>query len=192
MQFKKILLTEDIEESLEIRVDEVVKGHKYHIKNRHTDGFEELSFVRFMTYQQMIDEGMPTEMIEAIVPKEERQCESCKYYITMEGVFTQDVIHALIMRMSYQYGWLKNGFYKKGIEALQQAEKQYELFTEIRQKYGFYHIPFTIENFIDKLKLKSEEEVQWDRSLINTFFEIDETVTVWNNKRDLIELIKNR
>lgn len=190
MQYKKIKLTDDIESDLGIRVEETIEGHRYAIRNRHTEGFEDLNFLRFLTYQQMLDNNIPSEIVEDIVPIDERNCDNCKYYIVSEGVFTQDVIHALILRMQYQYKWLKNGFYRDGIDALNKAKYQYELFTLMRKRYGFYHIPFTIENFIENLSKKTNDEIEMDRDLINTFFEIEVSNRNWKTKEELIKLIK--
>lgn len=188
MQYRDIVLTDDIKESLPIRVTEVLTGHHYIIQNRHTAGFEDIKFARFLTYKEMIAEEMPIDFIEKIVPAEERNNENCCMYLVSEGVFTQDVIEALIMRMKYQYSWFKNGFYADGIEALEKAKLQYELFTEIRQKYGFYHIPFTIEKFIEAIEQKSEFEVAEDRQLIDTFLELDPN-DMWRTRQELIEKI---
>jgi len=189
MQFRPIVITEDLKKQLPIRVTEVLEGHQYIIQNRHTAGFEDLSFARFMSYKQMRDANVPQEFIESIVPEEERNEEDCCMYLVSEGVFTQDVIQALIMRMEFQYKWLKNGFYLEGIKALEKAKEQYALFTIIRQEYGFYHVPFTIEKFIEAVTGKTEFEIQEDRKLLNTFLEIDDN---WRTKGELLEILNER
>lgn len=184
-------LKNDIKSYAPIEVAEMVVGHTYLINNRHTSGHQELNFAMFKTHKEMVDAGYPDDVINAIVPDGERNESNCCMYLVTEGCFTQDVIEALIQRMKYQYGWFRHGFYADGIAALEKAKLQYELFTEIRMKYGFYHIPFSMDKFLEEISKKTEFEIAEDRDLINKFMEFDDSDCFWRLKSELIAKIKS-
>lgn len=189
---KNIEITHDLNIQLPIRVTETKKGHEYFIANRHTDGEQIVNFAEFKTYKQMIDSGMDQELIKKIVPENHRDCNDCAYYLVSPGAFSQDYIEMLIRRVEFQYKWFKNGFYAECIKSLKNALIQYELFTIIRIEFGFYHVPFSIENMVKSIMDKSMDDLEKNRKILNTFFEFDLSQSDWQTKEELVSLIKQK
>lgn len=186
MNYKPIVLNKKLTDVENANIIEVQRGHRYIMGNRYTDGFEDIQFLRIMTYKEMLENNLQEDFINAQVPESERDCDNCNYYVVNEGVYTQDVASVLEMRLDFQYEWLKNGFYKNAKSHATGIKDAFSRFEDFRISFGFYHKPFTKEKFIENLEEKNDIFVLGKKGIINEFFEIE---TEWQTKEELIKLI---
>lgn len=187
MQYRKIHQHTDITNKVQPEILEIEKGHRYLVGNRYTEGFEDINFLRLMTYKEMIENNLPEDFINAQVPLAERDCESCKYYIVSEGIFTQDVAAVLVKRLNYQMDWLPNGFYETAKRHAEQIIASFGRYEQFRAKFGFYHVPFDKKKFITTIYIMDEVEVLQSKSLIDEFLS---NAFAWQTKEELITELK--